>query len=282
MNEQVRSKAAKTYLLGHTSAALHRLLVQGQMLNPFTRRVFEEVGMTAGMRVLDVGCGPGDVSLIAAALVGETGSVLGIDGSVEALQLARSRTQEASLSQVSFQAGDLLRLTLDQEYDAIVGRLILMHLPEPAAIVRHLIQYLRPGGVVVFQEYDLASRTAAFYPPSPLWEQVWTWCTQPFHRAGGDLETGMKLYGTLLEAGLPAPQLRYEAAVGAGPDWVGYEWWAETVRPFLPLIQQFDIATEEDIGIETLAERLREETVSRGGVARGPALVSAWVRTSES
>jgi hypothetical protein len=131
---------------------------------------------------------------------------------------------------------------------------------------------------VVFQEYDLTSHTAAFYPPSLLWEQVWTWCTQPFQQAGGDLETGMKLYITLLEAGLPAPQMCYEAAVGAGPDWVGYEWWAETVRTFLPLIQQFGIATEEDIGIETLAERLREEIVSRGGVARGPALVSAWVR----
>jgi hypothetical protein len=125
---------------------------------------------------------------------------------------------------------------------------ILMHLPEPTAVVHHLAQHLRPGGLVVFQEYDLTSHNAAFYPPSPLWEQVWTWCTQPFHQAGGDLATGMKLYGTLQEAGLPAPQIRYEAAVDAGPDWVGYEWWAETV--------------------------------SRGGVARGPALVSAWVRKS--
>ncbi|HEY6285343.1 MAG TPA: class I SAM-dependent methyltransferase [Ktedonobacteraceae bacterium] len=278
MNRQSQNEACETYLLGHTPAALQRLLAQGQMVNPFTRQVLENAGLTRGMKVLDVGCGPGDVSLIAADLVGEMGSVLGIDASVEALRLAQSRIQEASLTQVSFRAENLLDLTLDQEFDAVVGRFILMHLPEPAAVVRHLTQSLRPGGIVVFQEYDLTSRTAAFYPPSPLWEQVWTWCTQPFHQAGGDLQTGMKLYGTLLEAGLPTPQMRYEAAVGAGPDWVGYEWWAETVRPFLPLIQQFGLATEEDIGIETLAERLREETVSRAGVARGPALVSAWVR----
>ncbi len=278
MNRQRRSEAPETYVLGHTPAALHRLLLQGQMINPFTRRVFEDAGMTAGMRVLDVGCGPGDVSLIAAALVGQTGSVLGIDANVEALELARSRAQEASLTQVSFLAEDLLCLTLDQEFDAIVGRFILMHLPDPAAVVRQLAQHLRPGGLMVFQEYDLSSHTAAFYPPSPLWEQVWIWCTQPFQQAGGDLQTGMKLYSILLEAGLPAPQLRYEAAVGAGPDWLGYEYWAETVRPFLPLLQQFGLATEEDIGIETLANRLHEETVSRGGVARLPALISAWVR----
>ena len=276
MNKQARSEATETYLLGQTPAAIQRLLVQGQMVNPFTRRVLEEAGITRGMKVLDVGCGPGDVSLIAADLVGEMGSVLGIDSSLEPLGLAQARVQEASLTQVSFLTENILHLTLDREFDAIVGRFILMHLPEPAAVVRHLIQHLRPGGIVVFQEYDLTSRTAAFYPPSLLWEQVWTWCTQSFHQAGGDLQTGMKLYGMLLEAGLPAPQMRYEAAVGAGPDWVGYEWWAETVRPFLPLIQQFGLATEEDIGIETLAERLRQETVSQGGVARGPALISAW------
>ena len=278
MNRQSRNSAAETYLLGQTPEAIQRLLVQGQMLNPFTRRVLEDAGITRGMKVLDVGCGPGDVSLIAADLVDETGSVLGIDSSVEALHLAQSRVQEASLAQVSFLAGDILHLTLDQEYDAIVGRLILMHLPDPAAVVRHLTQHLRPGGVVVFQEYDLSSHTDAFYPPSPLWEQVWSWCTHPFQQAGGELAMGMKLSGTLLEAGLADPQVRYEAAVGAGPDWVGYEWWAETVRIFLPLIQKFGIATQEDISMEILAERLREETVSRGGVARGPMLVSAWVR----
>lgn len=277
MNKQARNSAAETYLLGQTLEAIQRLLVQGQMLNPFTRRVLEDAGITRGMKVLDVGCGPGDVSLMAADLVGETGSVLGIDSSLEPLRLAQSRVQEASLTQISFRAENILHLTLDQEFEAIVGRFILMHLPEPAAVVRYLAQYLRPGGMVVFQEYDLTSHSDAFYPPSPLWEQVWACCTQPFQQAGGDLATGMKLYGMFLEAGLPAPQMRYEAAVGGGPDWVGFEWWAETVRIFLPLIQQFGLATEQDIGIETLAERLREEMVSRGGVARGPALVSAWV-----
>jgi hypothetical protein len=72
--------------------------------------------------------------------------------------------------------------------------------------------------------------------------------------------------------------MHYEAAIGSEPDWVGFEWWAETVRIFLPLIKQFGLGSEEEIGIETLAERLREETVSQRGVARTPILVSAWVR----
>jgi SAM-dependent methyltransferase len=273
--------SAQAYLLGQTAEAHQRLLVQGRMVNAFTRRVFEEAGLTRGMKVLDVGCGPGDVSLIAAELVGETGSVLGIDQSEEPLQMARSRAQAAALTQVSFQVGDIRHVTLDQEFDAIVGRCILAHLPEPSVVLRQLTEHLKPGGIVVFQEYDLSTRTNACYPPSPLWEQVWNWSTQAFQLGGGELEMGMKLPGALLEAGLPVPQICYEAAMGAGPDWFGYEWRAETVRIFMPLIKQFGIATEEDIGIETLADRLREETVSRRGVARGPALISAWTRIGE-
>lgn len=280
MDIQAQNSSAETYLLGHTPEAIQRLLRQGQMLNPFTQRMFEDAGITAGMKVLDVGCGPGDVSLMAADLVGATGSVLGVDANAMVLQVAHARAQEASLRQVSFLAGDIRNLALDQEYDAIVGRLILMHLPDPAELLHRLTHQLRPGGVVAFQEYDLSSHADAFYPPSPLWEFVWTLSTLPFQRAGGELGMGMKLYGTFLEAGLPAPQMRYEAAMGAGPEWVGYEWWAETVRTFLPLAQQFGVVTEEDMGIETLAERLRQETFRQGGVARGPVLVSAWVRTS--
>jgi hypothetical protein len=94
---------------------------------------------------------------------------------------------------------------------------------------------------------------------------------------------GMKLYGTFLSAGLPAPQLRYETAIGAGP--VGAdiaEHHASLVRTLLPLILQFEIATAEEIGVETLTQRLREEIVSREGVARMPALVSAWTDTAEA
>ncbi len=269
---------AENYLLGQTPAAFRRLITMGQLFNPSTRQVLTEAGISPGMRVLDVGCGPGNVSMLAAELVGKTGSVLGLDASEDVLQIAQARAQAAGLTQVSFMAGDLLNLTLDQEFDAVIGRFILMHLPGPAAVLRRLIERLHPGGVVAFQEMDLSNHGDASYPRSPLWEQAGYWSTQPFQQAGGDLNAALKLYGMFLEAGLPAPKLRYEAALGSEPDWAGFEWRAETVRVFLPLILKFGIATEEEIGIETLAERLREETVSQHGIARLPVVISAWTR----
>ena len=274
------TSGADNYLLGHTPQAIQRLLLLGQIYQPFTRRMFAEAGVTTGMQVLDIGCGPGEVSLIAADLVGETGSVLGIDASADMLQMAQARTHAAGLANVSFIAADLRNLALDQQFDALVGRFILMHLPEPAAVLRQLIRCVRPGGIVAFQEYDLSSQADAAYPPSPLWEEAFRLSTLPFQQAGGNIHAGMQLPTMYHAAGLPAPHMSYEASIGADRDWLGFEMRAADVRMFLPLILQFGLATEEEIGLDTLAERLREETISQGGVARLPVLVSAWARTT--
>jgi hypothetical protein len=141
---------------------------------------------------------------------------------------------------------------------------------------------VRLGGVVAFQEFDLSSHADAFFPPSPLWERVWTVVKETRRRAGVESAMGMKLSGTFLQAGLPAPRLRYEADLGSGPDWLGYAHWADSIRVLLPHIERLGTATQQELDLETLADRLREETVSRGGVARLPILVSAWVRTHEA
>ncbi len=272
-------ESEETYILGHKSEAVQRLLRQGQMLNPFTPRLLEDAGISRGMKVLDVGCGPGDVSLIVAELVGEEGSVLGVDTNASALQVAQARAQATSLKQVSFLAADIHDLPLEQEFDAVVGRLILQHMPEPISTLRRLVSQLRPGSIVAFQEFDIPDQSDATMPASPLWGQAINWCRYTFQRAGVELRMGMKLYSTFLAAGLPVPQLRYEAPIGVGPEWIGYEVLADTVRVLLPLIQKFDIITVEEIEIETLAQRLRDEIVGLGGVARFLSLVSAWTRT---
>jgi len=75
---------------------LARLEAQGAALAPATRMIFTEAGIRPGMRVLDLGCGPGDVTFVAAGLVGPGGSVVGVDSSAEALARARLRPDTAA------------------------------------------------------------------------------------------------------------------------------------------------------------------------------------------
>lgn len=83
------SGAHVEYALGHSSRELERLSFQGTLFAPYTRQLLTEAGLTAGMRVLDVGSGGGDVSFLASELVGENGYVLGVDRSPAAVNKAR-------------------------------------------------------------------------------------------------------------------------------------------------------------------------------------------------
>lgn len=265
------------YLFAFSAQERQRLQTQAQLLAPSTRRLLEEAGITTGMRVLDVGSGPGDVALLAADLVGPTGTIVGIERDPSSLKIAQARVQAAGLTTVSFMKGDLTHLQLKADFDAVIGRCILQHLPDPVATLRQLVHYLRPGGIVAFQEIAVPT-TQASVPQVPLWEQMYSWAREALRHAGLDSWFGMRLYRVFLEAGLPAPQLHCDAFLGAGPDWGWYAVVAETIRSLLPVITQQGIATAEEIEIDTLAQRCREAVVHQQSMVLGPSYISAWTR----
>ena len=268
---------ADGYVLGRSDAETRRLIAQHQLYGPFTRQFLVSAGITAGMRVLDVGSGAGDVALLVAELVGPQGRVVGVDTNAEILDTAAARVQAAGWSTVVFRGGDVLRLDLEG-FDAVVGRWVLQYTPDPAGLLRRARDWLRPGGVVAFQEIDLSSPPRA-YPAGPLHEQVVRWTTPPPGRPGPDPEMGLKLFKAFLDAGLPAPQLRRDVPVGGGPAWPGYAYVAATVRSLLPFLERAGAVSAEEVGVDTLEDRLRAEVVGQDGVQLLPAIVGAWART---
>ena len=107
---------------------------------------------------------------------------------------------------------------------------------------------------------------------------VWTWFVDTFRHIGIDTCAGYNLYRRFQDAGLPAPQMDLAAGLGGGPDWGGYEYAADTLRSILPALRQFGLATAEEVDIDTLADRLRAETLASGGVVKTPDLIGAWVQ----
>jgi ubiquinone/menaquinone biosynthesis C-methylase UbiE len=279
MNE--KNTSIDTYPMGRTSGETRRLRAQAQILNPLTRRLFEQAGITTGMNVLDLGSGAGDVALLLADMVGPQGTVVGVEVNPTILDTARARVREAGLINVNFFVGDLASIQFDTQFDAIVGRAVLMYLPDPATVLRKLASYLRPGGIVAFQEVDLERlATVPAHPPNQIYEQAATWVLEAFRLAGIPLRIGLEMYNILQNSGFPPPHMGCEGCILAGPDPLVYEHFAETVRSLLPLILKFGIATEEEIAIDTLAERLQVEAISQKLVVRGTDMISAWTRTA--
>jgi ubiquinone/menaquinone biosynthesis C-methylase UbiE len=265
------------YALGRSAAETQRLILQNQIYGPFSRQFLSAAGITAGMKVLDFGSGAGDVALLLADLVGPEGRIVGIDSNVEILDTARARVQAAGWKNVEFRHGDIQNLDVDHDFDAVVGRWVLMYVPDPVALLRKLPAYLRPGGIVAFQESDLSTPPRT-YPSMPLHEDVRRWTTPPPGAPGPDLEMGPKLYATFLNAGLPAPHLRLDTPIGGGRSWPGYAYIANTVRSLLPFMTKVGAATADEVDIDTLEDRLRAEVLGHDGIQILAAVVGAWAR----
>jgi SAM-dependent methyltransferase len=78
----------RPYALGYSNSEFKRLELQASLIRDLTENVLRRAGIVPGMRVLDVGCGVGDVSLLAAEIVGPSGFVLGVDRSADATAVA--------------------------------------------------------------------------------------------------------------------------------------------------------------------------------------------------
>src|SRR5262249_11000514 len=166
MTDQLRP--TPDYALGYSEREHQRLISQANFFGELTEGLFRRAGLAPGMRVLDVGCGAGDVSLLAAALVGPSGSVLGVDRAAGWVALARERARAAGLEAVDFREGELATLDVEGQFDTLVGRLVLMYLPDPAAVLAHLLRFVRPGGLVIFQEMDAGMGRSV--PDAPLFQ----------------------------------------------------------------------------------------------------------------
>jgi methyltransferase family protein len=106
------------------------------ILNPFTEQLLRRAGVTTGMRVLDLGCGLGDLAIMAARLVGYHGCVTAIDIDQVALDTARERAGEQGLTNTSFVHSNVDEYRPDHPFDAVIGRHILLHSSNPLSVLR--------------------------------------------------------------------------------------------------------------------------------------------------
>jgi SAM-dependent methyltransferase len=268
------------YALGHSERELARLSRQGQAFLPFTRKLFEQAGVGPNMCVLDVGSGAGDVSLLAAEIAGPGGKVVGVDREETAVAWATARARSREVSNVKFLVGDPTAMTFDQQFDVIVGRLVLMYYADPVDAIRKLVKHLRHGGLLVFQEFDMDYVHSR--PPAPTFERAATWMKQTFTATGTHINIGRDLYSLFLAARMPRPELRIDALIGGGPDFPAYELLAGVIQSLLPVMERMGIATATEVELATLTERMRDEVVASNGIVVSPALIGAWSRKSDA
>lgn len=181
--------------------------------------------LAPGMRVLDVGCGPGSITIDLAALVAP-GEAMGIDAVEAPLGEARAAADEAGVANVTFEVADGTALPFDDgAFDVVHAHQVLQHVPDPVRMLREMRRVTRPGGVVAARDSDYAAFT--WHPGVPALDE-WLELYQRVARAsGGEPDAGRRLLAWAHAAGFAdviASASAWCFATGEDRAWWGGLW----------------------------------------------------------
>lgn len=226
------------YLLADQPSELERLQLQSHVWEPAGRQLLSTVGGRSGGRALDIGCGALGWLRILSEWAGPSGQIVGTDIDEGLLAAARSFLEAEGIANVELVSDDLFNSRLEpQSFDLVHARFVIAPLGRGREQVDSHRRLIRPGGVLVLEEWDLASWH--FNPAAAAAERLIGLLAEIFSTLGG--EAGRGLPALLREIGIAEPQI--DAHVIA----------LEPGHPYLRLPLQFSVALQSRL-LETLGE----------------------------
>jgi SAM-dependent methyltransferase len=223
MHAEDMSEAPETYVHGHHESVLrsHRWRTASNSAAYLLDR------LVAGTDVLDVGCGPGTITIDFAHRV-VPGQVVGVDRAAEVVKVARR--EAIGVANVEFRVGDVYRLPVaDAAFDVVHAHQLLQYLSDPISALMEMRRACRPGGVVAARDSDYA--TATWYPEDPALDR-WLELQQRVMRdSGADPDAGRRLLSWARHAGfskvVPSASVWYFATREDRSWWGGM--WADRI-----------------------------------------------------
>lgn len=269
------SQGSVAYVLGSTDAEHLRLVRQARLLEPLTERLLSEAGIGHGMRVLDFGCGMGDVSMLAARLVGPAGRVIGVDQDERVLVKARERAHAAGYENISFLCSDVANVTTGEQFDAAVGRFILQFVADPLVILKVLHALVRSGGALAFQEVSYPNMMSQNFH-LPLRHAVLQLIHDTVTASGVRTQHELLLFRDFKAAGFSSPSLRNELLLGDDPAIRRYLF--DLLLTLWPKAGELNVPRDKLGDLSTLAARLDAELDENNSFATCISVVNAFAR----
>ena len=229
--------------------------------------------LKSGDRVLDVGCGPGTISVGLARLV-EPGEMHGIDMEESQVELARAAAQAGAHANATFHVGDVTQLPFENDsFDAAHCHAVLMHVPDTAAVLAEIKRVLKPGGIIGAREAVLRAAFLHPYDDRAAWEVF----SRLVAANGGHPNMGMELKGAFLDAGFADPVATFSFDYYGTPGDVAFFYSVAAGWFFSPQVigaaTQHGLATQEQFDEWRAGlDEWRDTPFAVGGVAFGECL----------
>lgn len=198
--------SAEPYILSTGGKDVERLRLLHEVYGAGTEAMFRRIGLQPGMRVVEVGCGSGNIACWVAGQVGPGGSVVGIDNSPGQIEQAREQARARKLTNVEFQVADAYSPRLaEATFDLAYCRLVLIHLTRPAEALAAMKSLVRPGGIVACEEMDLGSWLCD--PPANAMDRFFELNHALAHRRNEHFRLGASLHRLFRQAGFARPEV---------------------------------------------------------------------------
>jgi SAM-dependent methyltransferase len=197
---------AEHYILATGGKDVNRLRLLHEVYGPGTEALFHRVGLRQGMRVVEVGCGSGNIACWVAEQIAPTGSVVAIDIGSDQIEQARQQAQRRNLRNIEFHVADAYSPRLpDGSFDLVYCRLVLIHLTRPAAALRAMRDLVRPGGQLACEEMDLGCWLCD--PPAAAMTRFSALNAALGERRGENYSLGASLHRLFREVGFGRPEV---------------------------------------------------------------------------
>ena len=263
----------RDYVLEGGAAGRDRLRLLSDVMGPDNRALLDLVGIPAGARCVDLGCGGGDVTVELARAAGAAGSVIGVDIDAALLDIALRETAALGMTNVSFECRDAMTWQSSEPVGLVYARFLLSHLADPLAVLRNTRENLRPGGLVIVEDIDFRGHFSE--PACPALDRSVEWYRKTVANRGGDANIGPRLPALLRDAGFENVRLRmfHPVAMDGGIKWLI----CVTLERIATSVIEDTLATPAELE-RTIAEL---ETFARdpATILGGPRVFQVWGRT---
>lgn len=236
--------AQSTYLLGVNPAELERLRFQHTVWGPVTKTFFDRIGVATGWRCLDVGAGPGLVTVDLRERVGESGEVTALEPAQYYLDVLEQEIEKRRWTNVKMIRGTVEESDLPQkQYDLIFARWVASFVPDVERFLERLVTALRPGGVIAIQDYYYEG--LSLFPHGGPWDRMSDIVRAYYHSGGGDPYVAGKLPALFRQHGLRLTDFT-PTCLSGGPSSDVFQWAERFFSLHTPLMAEKGIISHEE------------------------------------
>ncbi len=192
--------ATNDYIISGGMDGKTRLNLLSGVLNPYTKQLLRTLGIATGSSFLDMGCGGGNVSIMVANMIGNTGHVVAVDFDDQIIALAEQDAISQGVHNISFKTASAYDVSLHHEFGTAYARFLLSHLKSPAKVLDKMMRSVKPGGKVIMEDVQFSGHFC--HPACDAFNQYLDYYTALALRNGQDPEMGITLFSLFQQAGL--------------------------------------------------------------------------------